>query len=212
MYARFLVKVRLQQEQTKPFLGKAYVKYGQCYVMAAYFTQLGAVLANKHRAHVETFCDAFLGMTGEPGKAQEFLEKAASEDVIPLVDEDGMTFAEFVDLAERVRTKFDAPAETFLFASGLKKMEPDNATVMLWEYCLQGAALGLFHVDVARDMFDRSNQRRPQEEWDQARAAGLDIPAEQTVLTYDEVEHCEDEAFMSYCRECRPEVYPALAT
>ena len=60
-------------------------------------------------------------------------------------------------------------------------------------------------------MFEASNARVPEEEWKRARAAGLDIPAEQEVMSYEEREEAESGVFMAYCEKCCPELYDVLA-
>ena len=50
----------------------------------------------------------------------------------------------------------------------------------------------------------------PKEEWQRAYAAGLDIGPEQPRTSYEEAEKTENENFMEYCREFRPDLYPVL--
>jgi hypothetical protein len=64
---------------------------------------------------------------------------------------------------------------------------------------------------MVRKIFERSYAVVPKQEWDRARAARLDIPGEQDVMSYDEIEEAESGVFMAYCQECCPELYAILA-
>jgi hypothetical protein len=52
-YAKLLASVRVQKEASKPFFGKPYLKYGQCYALWSYFFQLGGILGGRHSANLD---------------------------------------------------------------------------------------------------------------------------------------------------------------
>ena len=62
---------------------------------------------------------------------------------------------------------------------GTQKFPPRVALTNAWEYASAGAGLGTIHPDVARAMFERSHAAVPEEQWQTAYAAGLDIGPEQ---------------------------------
>lgn len=94
-YARVLARARVQQEMNKPFLGKPYLKYGQCYGMWGYFFQLGGILGAKHSANLDAFGQAFLGARGPSGAVKKFFTEEAKRLVTVSVS-DSMTFADYV--------------------------------------------------------------------------------------------------------------------
>ena len=56
----------------KPFLGRPYLKLGQCFGLWGYLFELGGMLGSKHRAKLDAFLPAFVGMSGEAGAAEHF--------------------------------------------------------------------------------------------------------------------------------------------
>ncbi len=80
-----------------------------------------------------------------------------------------------------------------------------------WGYAVEGSALGAMHHSDFRRLFEGTNSKRDEESWRSARAAGLDIPEQQDVMTYDEVELGEVESFLDYCQQCAPHLYATLS-
>lgn len=87
------------------------------------------------------------------------------------------------------------------------QMLPDQAEELAWQYAGDGAALGAIHPNKLRGMFERQHALVSKKVWDQARAAGLDIPPQQDVLSYEDIEFGEDGVFMDYCQQCCPELF-----
>ncbi|MCH8274821.1 MAG: hypothetical protein IH851_08525 [Armatimonadetes bacterium] len=81
---------------------------------------------------------------------------------------------------------------------------------MLWQFAEEGAILGAMHPERAHRLYERMHAPRDQAAWDRARAAGLDIPEKQDIMTYEECEEGENEAFMAYCDQCAPSLYAVL--
>jgi hypothetical protein len=52
-YVKLLASVRVQKEASKPFFGKPYLKYGQCYALWSYFFQLGGIPRGRHSANLD---------------------------------------------------------------------------------------------------------------------------------------------------------------
>ena len=87
----------------KPVLGRSYLKLGQCFGLWGYLFELGGMLGAKHRAKLDAFVPAFMGMSGEAGAAERFLVPVANK----LLDQyslNSMKCWDFVgaDLGDRV--------------------------------------------------------------------------------------------------------------
>ena len=208
-YARILARTRVEQEQNKPFFGKPYLKYGQCFGIWGYFFQLGGILGARYSAKLDAFGPAFLGARGNPGAIEQFFTEVAKRLVADSLS-DSMTFADYVGKEFMGRIGYKGDETSFFFKHGMEKIDLQTATELAWQYAQQGAALGAIHPHVVRKMYEQTHRIVPKKDWEQARAAGLNIPPEQTVMTYEEVEQGEDEVFMAYCRECCPNLHSVL--
>jgi len=122
-----------------------------------------------------------------------------------------MTFSDYVTAEFIGRIRYARDAESFFITHGMKKMKPETAVELAWQYARDGAALGAIYPEVVREMFDRTYAMVPKEDWEEARAAGLDIPPAQDPMSYEEVEEGENVVFMAYCRECCPKLYSVLS-
>lgn len=207
-YVMAVAGARARQEATKSLFGKATLKYGQCYGMAAYFMQLGSVLGAKHRHNLDAFGHAFLGVAGPPGTVEQSFTSHAPDVAGSVVE--GMTFLDYLSADQVRRLPYKGDPHQLFLDLGPKKVDLDAALTMLYEYALQGAILGATHPELARRMFERTHAPADQGEWDHARAAGLDIPEKQDIMTYEECEEGENEAFMAYCQQRAPSLYAEL--
>lgn len=208
-YARTLARARVRQEASKPFLGKLYLKYGQCSAIWGYFFQLGCILGGRHSANLDAFGHAFLGAHGPPGAVKHFFTEVANELVADSV-KDSMTFQDYVGLDFIRRVGYTGDAVTYFVQHGADKLPPSTAEELAWQYSESGAALGAIYPQVVRQMFIHTHAPVPKEKWQRMRAAGLNIPPEQDVMSFEETEQGENEAFMVYCRECCPNLYVVL--
>jgi hypothetical protein len=207
-YARVMARTRVEQEMNKPFLGKPYLKYGQCWAVWSYFFQLGGLLGARHSANLDAFATAFSGAHGEPGAAERFFSEVANSLMAkPVSDSTPLDYvgAEFIG-----RLGHASDPWSFFFENAMQKIKPDFAEELAWQYATDGAALGAMYPGIFREMFERMHAARPKENWERARAAGLNLPVEQDVMSYEEAAEGEDEAFMDYCRRCCPNLYSIL--
>jgi hypothetical protein len=207
-YARRLAQVRVQQQQTKPFFGKAYIKQGQCFALCGYFFQLGGLLGARHSGNLDAFGPAFLGMQGEPGAIKAFFHEAAKLLMKQPINA-SMTFLDFISV-EFMGASYAGDVASFYAEIGAKKINPETAAQRAWQFSKRGAVLGAVYPHVLRNMFEVTHAVVSKEEWDQAVAAGLNIPREQDLIGYEATEKAEDEAFMAYCQQCCPSLYAAL--
>lgn len=206
-YARILIRSRVEDAQSKRIFGKPYVKLGQCYLLWSYFFQLGCVLGSRHSRHVDAFVHAMFGVRES---ADTVIADTAAR-LVPESVDSTMKFSDYIlrKLMESTETE-DLP--TFIAKAGMSKLDSESAIAAAWLDALDGAAIGAVHPDLVREMFALSHAPRPKENWDRARDAGLDLPAEQDLMTYEELEEAEDESFMHYCKECCPDLYAILNT
>ncbi len=208
-YARILARARVQQEASKPWFGKPYLKYGQCYGLWSYFFQLGGILGARHSSNLDAFGPAFLGAYGPPGAVSKFFTEVAKRLIADSV-KDTMKFQDYVSLEFTKQVGYTGDARTYFTQHGMETLPAETAEELAWQYSESGGALGAIHPQVVRQMFFQTHTPVSKEKWQQARAAGLDIPPEQDVMSFEETEKGENEAFMLYCRECCPEFYVVL--
>lgn len=208
-YGRVLARVRVEQQLNKSFLGKPYLKYGQCYILWPYFLQLGGILGAKHAAKLDAFGPAFLAGRGEPGAIEHYFTEVAMRLMTQSL-RDSMTFWDYVCAEFSRRIRYAGDPESYFFTHAMKKMKPEPAVELAWQYARDGAALGAIYPEVLREMFERTYTAHSKEDWERWHAFGLDIPPTQERMSYEEVEEGEDEEFMAYCRECCPNIYHML--
>ena len=209
-YARVIARTRVQQEASKPFFGKPYLKCGQCYALWSYFFQLGGILGKRHSANLDAFGPAFLGIHGQPGAVNQFFTEVAERLVAESV-KDSMKFQDYVSLEFTRRVGYTGHILTYFAEHGMEKLPPSTAEELAWQYSSSGAALGAMYPQVVRQMFCQTHAPVPNEKWQQMRAAGLNLPPEQDVMSLQETEQSENAAFMLYCGECCPDLYRVLS-
>jgi hypothetical protein len=201
----------IQRQIKKPFFGRAYLKFGQCFGLWGYMFELGGILGAKHAANPDAFVSAFLGMSGEAGVAKRVLVAQANR-MLERHSPGSMTYWDFVyaDFAARTGYKGDG-WHSLVMERGPQKIPPKIALTNSWEYASAGAALGSIHPDVLRAMFERMHAAASsKEQWQQFYAAGLDITPEPPSANYGEAEETENKNFMEYCQQFCPDLYAVL--
>jgi hypothetical protein len=200
----------IQGQLNKPFFGRAYLKLGQCFGLWGYMMELGGILGARHAAKPDAFVSAFLGMLGEAAAANRFLVGTANK-LLERHSLSSMKFWDYVgaDIADRLGYK-GQDWSGLIMERGTQKFPPRVVLTNAWEYASAGAGLGTTHPNVLRAMFERTHAPVPQEEWQQAYAAGLDIGPEQPRTNYSEAEQTENKNFMEYCEQFRPDLYSLL--
>lgn len=208
-YARILARARVQQEASKPWFGKPYLKYGQCYALWGYFFQLGGILGARHSGNLDAFGPAFLGAYGPPGAVKQVFTEVAKRLVTDSV-KDTMKFQDYVSLEFTRRVGYTGDIRTYFVEHGMEKLPLDQAEELAWQYSENGGALGAIYPQIVRQMFFQTHAPVSKDKWQQMRAAGLNIPPEQDAMSFAETEKGENGAFMLYCRECCPDFYEVL--
>lgn len=205
-----MARIRVNQELNPQILGKPYLKFGQCIALGGYFFQLGGMLGARHQMKLDAFGDAFLGATGDPGAVERLFTELAN-DIVSRSSDDSMTFYDYVSKEFSRSVGYVGDPARFLIEHGLDKIAPEMAVDIARRYAEEGAALGAIYPDELRKMYERSYAAVPKKQWDEARAAGLNIPSEQAFITYEELEEADNEVFMAYCQKCCPGLYAILS-
>jgi len=193
-YARRLVLARIDEDLVRPPFVKPFLKLGELVGMAAYFMQLGALLASLYREHVEAFEAAFLGSSFPAVLAEALVE-------IDAVLTESMSFTDFVCAGQSRQRGFDGGTEQFLAAFKSVKILADEAEELAMQFARYGAALGAMRPDTAVQMF--ANTHAPATH----RASEL---TERDQVAFDLVAKSESEIFRAYCRQCFPDLVVAL--
>jgi hypothetical protein len=211
-YWRAVAEGFIHDQLIKPFFGRPYLKFGQCFGLWGYLVELGGLLGAKHGAKLDAFVSAFLGMSGAAGAAKRALVGAANT----LRDRASLTSMNQWDFvgaksADLIGYKGDGWT-SLVMELGPQKIRPKMALANGWEYASDGAALGAIHPDVLRAMFERTRAAvSSKEQWRQFHAAGLDIgPEPPPRESYEQAQEAENKKFMEYCRQFHPDLYSLL--
>lgn len=204
-YAYVLGSVRCREQAHKPLIGKRFMRYGQLMAFAPYMMQLGALLTDAHRGHLDEFIHAFLGKRSlEPGGTRRYFEQFWAEALEPRLNHP-MSFADYVLTDQQQRLNEDGDLGTLMLKLGTQKLSPDAVL----EYSLMmadtGAAIAGTQPKVAREMFALQHAPRDQKSWDAARAAGVDLPPTQDIMSWDDAVDAELPLFREYCKQCCPD-------
>jgi hypothetical protein len=193
-YARRLVLARIDEDLVRPPFVKPFLKLGELVGMAAYFMQLGALLASLHREHLEAFGEAFLGSSSLAVLAETLVE-------IDAVLTESMSFTDFVCAEQSRQRGFDGSTEGFLAAFKSKKVFADEAEDRSMRFAWYGAALGAMRPDTAVRVF--ANTHAP------ATHRGSEL-TDRDRVAFDLVAKSESEIFRAYCRQTMPDLFEAL--
>jgi hypothetical protein len=219
-FYKILAKAAIQQQLSKHFLGKPYLRFGQCFVLYSYFFELGAILGAKYHNKPEEFGLAFLGLTGESGALTKFffeIEKLLRNDF----NIESMKFSDYISSEYKKRIGYSGDDAQFTIDYFIKKVSPETAYKDIWQYAVDGAALGIKNPDLIRRMHKHSYIPTPKEKWDLVRrigpsiphlanSIGMDLPPAEDLLTYDEAEEAVNGLFMIYCKEICPDLLNVL--
>ena len=211
-YWRSVAEEWIRGQLIKPFLGRRHLKLGQCLALWGYLFELGGMLGSKHRAKLDVFVSAFLGITGEAGAAERFVVAVANK-ILDQHSLNSMNHWDFVaaDLGDRVSYYKRDDWSSLFWERGADKIPPDVATKNAWFYAEDGVALGAITPDVVRGMFERTHAPRSKERWHEAYASGLDIgPEPPAPRSYDEAKEEENKIFMEWCRQFYADDYSVL--
>jgi len=210
-YYKVLAKVRIESQLNKPFLGIPFLRFGQCYFLCAYFFHLGGILGAKYYRKYEAFGYAFLGMRGEPGAVNNFFTEI-EQGIVKKVDIESMKIEDYTLTQLKKRIGFSGDNFQFLEEYFMKETTPEATIGYIWQFAIDGAALGVKNPDAIRKMYKRSNSSITKEKWDLARSVGLDIPPERNIISYQEMEESENGLFMEYCQQCCPDIFNILVS
>jgi len=205
-YCKILAKTRVNQLVNKPVFGKPYLYFGQSYILWSYFFQLGGILGNLYKKHINEFVDAFLGIKGDNNAIMNFLSEINNGIGKTLLLET-LSIEKYIEEEYIMRTGFIGDSTQFLFKNIKRKIPPEIVVENSWQHSRDGVAIGIIDLETFISMFNRSNRIISEEKWKHARAMGLDIPEKQDILSYNETEVIENNLFMEYCQQVRPDLY-----
>ncbi len=203
-FGSLLVNHYLQKSLNKSLFGKITVQYGELIFLSGYLAQCGSILAAAFRDRTHHFLVA----TVTAGDDSEVALNTLTKEIWPDVEKQfalANGFGEFVTASEMARHKATDPF-TFLKANSKFKLEEPKAREMASDYFFSGIALGLCNPNLARKIYDTESGPKNQKEWDDFRAAGLNIPEKQDVIPYDEFEGTMKAMLLAWCEESRPDL------
>ena len=134
-----------------------------------------------------------------------------AERMLPRVA-DCSTIFDYVNGSQAERLDFKGDVSQILFRFGMQKVNPESATQMCCNYAQEGSALGAIYPGHFKRLFEETYKKRDEDTWQLFRASGLDLPEQQDVMRYDEVEQVEAQTFLAYCEEFAPSLYVSLSS
>ena len=202
-----LVRIHTKREMSKPLFGKPSIKYGQTFIISGYIFQVGGILGAAFHDKLTPFLTVYNGTT-LLDKAIADMEGHWMEEIMGVWD-DVNSLNEFVMAFEDKR--FGLPPDSLgsIAAYGTKKLDNDTAFFLPWNFGMMGAALGLMKPDTYRQWFENGYKVDP-EKWARAHKAGLAIPAEPDVVTYEQSEQDALDMFLPFASEFLPEFNEVL--
>ena len=156
-YWRAVAEGFIHGQLIKPFFGRSYLKFGQCFGLWGCIFELGGILGAKHAVNPDAFVSAFLGISGEAGVAKRVLVAQATR-TLERHSLGSMKLFDFIgaDVADRIGYKGDG-RHSLVLERGARKTSRKIALTNAWEYASDGTALGTIHPDVLRAMFERTH-------------------------------------------------------
>ncbi len=204
-----MVRIHTKREMHKPLFGKPQIKYGQTFIIAGYMFQLGGLLGAAYREELEPFLTAYHGTPNIDATIQSVptdLEQVTQfgDSVNKLTD--------FVIALEDKRWQMPEGSLGSIAAYGTRKLDHDIAFFIPWELGMLGATLGVMRPETYRLWFDNNFRVDPErrEAWSRAYKAGLNIPEEPDVVTYEQAEQDALDMFSPFVGEFFPEYKDAL--
>jgi hypothetical protein len=209
-YVRLLAHIRVKQQVRKALIGKPHLRMGQAHALFSYFFQLGGILGAKHSRNLDAFGLTFLGAHGPANAVHKFFT-SVYERILDDTQNFEISFGDYIGAVLSKKMGHEGDPSTFLIQHLGDKVWPHTVEQASYQHATEGAAIGALHADIVKRMFDLTYSEVPKDKWQKAVASGLDIPPEQDVVSYDEMEVEENEAFMEYCREYCAEQHTLLS-
>lgn len=205
-----MVRVHTKREMHKPLFGKPQIKYGQTFIIAGYMFQLGGLLGAAFREDLEPFLTVYHGTYNINQTIQSVPDDL---DEVTQFGDSVNTLNEFVIALEDKRYKIPEGSLGSMAQYGTRKLDHDIAFFIPWNLGMLGATLGLMRPEIYKRWFENNFKidQESRESWNRAHKAGLNIPAEPDVVTYEEAEQDAFDMFIPYVGEFFPEYNDVLA-
>jgi hypothetical protein len=132
-YWRAVAEGFIHGQLIKPFSGRSYLEFGQCFGLWGYMFELGGILGAKHAVNPDAFVSAFLGTSGEAGVAKRVLVAQANR-TLECHSLGSMRLFDFVwaDVADRIGYKGDG-LHSLALERDAQKTSPKIALTNAWD-------------------------------------------------------------------------------
>lgn len=204
-----MVRIHTKREMHKPLFGKPQIKYGQTFIIAGYMFQLGGLLGAAFQENLEPFLTAY---HGTPNIDVTIQSVPTDLEQVTQFGDSVNTLTDFVIALEDKRWNIPEGSLGALAEHGTRKLPHDIAFHIPWELGMLGATLGLRRPETYRTWFENNFRISPErrESCIRAHKAGLNIPTEPDVVTYEELEQDALDMFIPFVGEFFPELKDAL--
>jgi hypothetical protein len=208
-YVIVLSKTMIEQQLNKPFFGKPYLKFGQCFIMMMSFFQMGGILGAKYSNKYDSFARAFLGVKGENDAIINSFNKI-KDMIVNDFDLNSMSIFSYNLHAFKQKIGYLGNDENFLHEYFMKKVPQTIAMELIQLSALSGASIGVTHPTLIKNLYENTHVKEPQDRYKLAVSIGLNIPEKQEIVPYEEEEKIDSTEFMEYCKSCCPSHYNVL--
>jgi hypothetical protein len=206
MYARHFTNFA----KMKPLFGKPYMMTGTLFGSLSFMFQTGCILGRHFAGTPGPFFLVYCVNAGHEIDGPQYMYQQVQRDVLPFVSA-AKSFNDLIIESERVtRYKDTGPEASFVLRQMTKKVNLDDAYRQNWEWALMGSVFGMAHPDTVVELYSLSHAEVDAESWKRAHDAGLNIPAEQEIIQFDEQEQIDVQVFSEYVREFYPQCAEAL--
>jgi hypothetical protein len=132
-----MAQTRVKQQVNKPFVGKPYLKYGQCFGLWAIFPT-GWNSRSKAPSQPNAFGHGF---SAQPVSLEKRFFTEVANDLVSNSPKDLMTFGDYVSVEFSKRAKYTGDPAVFFIEHSMDKLPPETAAELAWQYADEGAAL-----------------------------------------------------------------------
>ena len=201
-FGNVLLLTHLRRSLTKPLLGKPWIRYGQVLGVSGYLFTASGMLASRFCNSLVPFVSAYVSTEEGAETASHYLVS----ELFPTLNfseakSSGIANYSMQKESERVGLK-DKPE--LLLKILADKLSQEQALETIAVYMYEGTALGLCDPKLFRELYDWPLTNFDRENWDQARAAGLDIPESPDQVPFEELQNDLVQMFTEYCAEFCP--------
>jgi hypothetical protein len=207
-YAGEVIRYRVNKTYQKSLFGKMFWTYPRCMQLYEYFFQLGGILGGKYGSKKNEFFAPLYALSSSNENFDRVCTIGAQDILQNIIK--SHTFFDYVNVKEFGCEVSDIP--NAFAKNAVKKINKETVLDNCPKYLLEGMSLAIIHPDQFRRLFEETHKQPDKALLESARKGGMDVSGMEDVMTYEEAEKEESEAFMSFLKQCAPSSYVSLSS